>query len=144
MCVCVCSFPQSCLKGMDPLSMGFFWQEYWSGLPFPPQGDLPNPGIEPTSPLCLALAGRFFTTEPPREPKRERHKQLKNNNWRLQYSTSNVNRITKLKVHKKRFEQQYKLTRPNRHLLHTTYNNIMQIILNYMWKILHNRPYARP
>ena len=68
MCVCV---PQSCPRDMNPLSMGFFWQEYWSGLPFPPQGDLPNPGIEPTSPVSLALAGRFFTTEPPRESKRE-------------------------------------------------------------------------
>ena len=43
------------------LSMEFSRQEYWSGLPFPTQGDLPNPGIEPTSP---ALAGGFFTTEP--------------------------------------------------------------------------------
>ena len=32
-----------------PLSMGFFRQEYWSGLPFPSPGDLPDPGIEPTS-----------------------------------------------------------------------------------------------
>ena len=38
-----------------PLSMGFSGQEYWSGLPFPPPRDLPNPGIEPQSP---ALAGR--------------------------------------------------------------------------------------
>ena len=44
-----------------PLSMGFSWQEYWSGLPFPPSGDLPNLGIEPMSP---ALAGGFFTTAP--------------------------------------------------------------------------------
>ena len=44
-----------------PLSMGFLRQEYWSGLPFPSPGYLPNPGIEPVSP---ALAGRFFTTEP--------------------------------------------------------------------------------
>ena len=44
-----------------PLSMGFPRQESWSGLPFPPPGDLPDPGIKPTSP---ALAGRFFTTEP--------------------------------------------------------------------------------
>ena len=48
-----------------PLSMGFPRQEYWSGLPFPPPGNLPNPGIEPVS---LALAGRFFTTEPPGKP----------------------------------------------------------------------------
>ena len=47
------------------LSMGFPRQKYWSGLPFPPSGDLPEPGIEPESP---ALAGRFFTTEPPGKP----------------------------------------------------------------------------
>ena len=35
--------------------MGFFRQEYWSGLPFPPPGDLPNPGIEPESPVASAL-----------------------------------------------------------------------------------------
>ena len=47
-----------------PLSVGFPRQEYWSGLPFPSPGDLPDPGIEPvslTSP-AWALAGRFFTT----------------------------------------------------------------------------------
>ena len=49
-----------------PLSMGFLRQEYWSGLPFPSLGDLPTPGIKPASP---ALAGRFFTTEPPEKPK---------------------------------------------------------------------------
>ena len=48
-----------------PLSVGFSRQEYWSGLPFPPPGDLPDPGIEPESP---ALAGGFFTTEPPGKP----------------------------------------------------------------------------
>ena len=42
-----------------PLSMGFSRQEYWSGLPCPPPEDLPDLGIEPTSP---ALAGGFFTT----------------------------------------------------------------------------------
>ena len=42
-----------------PLSMGFSRQEYWSGLPFPPPGDLPHPGIEPASPV---LADGFFTT----------------------------------------------------------------------------------
>ena len=48
-----------------PLSMGFPRQEYWSGLPFPSPGDLPDPGIEPASP---ALAGRFYTTKPPGKP----------------------------------------------------------------------------
>ena len=45
-----------------PLSLGFPRQEYWSGVPLPPPGDLPDPGVEPRSP---ALAGGFFTPEPP-------------------------------------------------------------------------------
>ena len=45
-----------------PLSMGFSRQEYWSGLPCPPSGDLPDPGIEPSSLMSPALAGGFFTT----------------------------------------------------------------------------------
>ena len=40
----------------------FSQKEYWSELPFPSPGDLPDPGIEPASP---AVAGGFFTTEPP-------------------------------------------------------------------------------
>ena len=45
-----------------PLSMGFPKQEYWSGLPHSPPGDLPDPGIEPTFLVSPALAGRFFTS----------------------------------------------------------------------------------
>ena len=45
-----------------PLSMGFSRQEYWSGLPCLPPGDLPDPGIEPGSLMSPALAGGFFTT----------------------------------------------------------------------------------
>ena len=41
------------------------WQEYWSGLPFPLSGDIPDPGIETSSPESPALAGRFFMTEAP-------------------------------------------------------------------------------
>ena len=48
------------------LSMGFFGQEHWSGLPFPLPGDLPDPGIEPRSP---ALQADSFTTELPGNPK---------------------------------------------------------------------------
>ena len=48
-----------------PLSMGFLRREYWSRLPFPPPGDLSDPGIEPVSLASPALAGRFFTTAPP-------------------------------------------------------------------------------
>ena len=50
------------------LSMGFSRQEYWSGLPNPPPGDLPDPGIELASPVAPALAGGYFTTEPPGKP----------------------------------------------------------------------------
>jgi len=42
--------------------MGFSRQEYWSGLPCPLPGDLPNPGVEPASLISPALAGRFFIT----------------------------------------------------------------------------------
>jgi len=45
------------------MSMRFSRQEYWTGLPFPPPGDLPDPGIKPTSP-----AGGFFTTKPQEKP----------------------------------------------------------------------------
>ena len=47
-----------------PLSMGFSRQEYWSGLPCPPQGDLPDSGIGPESLKSPALVGGFFTTSP--------------------------------------------------------------------------------
>ena len=45
-----------------PLSMEFSRQEYWSGMPFPTPGDLPDSGMEPVSLMCPALAGRFFTS----------------------------------------------------------------------------------
>ena len=68
-----CLVTKSCLTLCYPwtgarqafLFMGFPRQEYWSVLPFPSPGDLPEPGIEPMSP---ALAGRFFATEPPGKP----------------------------------------------------------------------------
>ena len=44
------------------MSMGFSWEEYWSGLPWPSPGDLSKPGIEPMSLMSPALAGGFFTT----------------------------------------------------------------------------------
>ena len=53
-----------------PQSMGFSRQAYWIGLPFPPPEDLPYPGIKPGSP---ALAGKFFTTEPPGNPDKVNH-----------------------------------------------------------------------
>ena len=73
MCVLVA---QSCLTLCNPwtvvhqapLSIEFSMQEYWSGLPFPPAGDHPDPGIKPTSLVSPALAGRFFPTAPPGKP----------------------------------------------------------------------------
>ena len=50
--------------------MGLPRQEYWSGLPFPSPGDLPDPGFKPAFPI---LAGRFFTTEPPGKSESESH-----------------------------------------------------------------------
>ena len=47
-----------------PLAVEFSRQDYWSGLSFPPARDLPDPGIEPLSPVSAALVGRFFTTLP--------------------------------------------------------------------------------
>ena len=51
-----------------PLSMRFSRQEYWSGFPCPPPGDLPHPGIDTESLMSHALAGVFLTTESPGEP----------------------------------------------------------------------------
>ena len=53
-----------------PPSVGFSRQEYWSGLPFPSPGDLPNPEIEPRSPALWADA---LPSEPPRNPSNLRH-----------------------------------------------------------------------
>ena len=51
-----------------PPSMEFSRQEYWSGLPFPSPGCLPNPRIKPTSLASTALAGGLFTTASPGKP----------------------------------------------------------------------------
>lgn len=48
--------------------MGFHRQEYWNGLPFLSPGDLPHPGIKPSSPAYPALVDRFFAIEPPGKP----------------------------------------------------------------------------
>ena len=53
-CVWLFGTPRT-LACQAPPSMGFSWQGYWSGLPFPPPGDLPDPGIQPTSPVSSAL-----------------------------------------------------------------------------------------
>ena len=63
-CVRLFATPRT-VASQAPLSMGFSRQKYRSGLPCPPPGDLSDPGIKPKSP---ALAGKFFTAEPPGKP----------------------------------------------------------------------------
>ena len=84
-CVCVCVHVCVCVRVCSlshvglfatpwtvvrraPLNMGFSSQECWSGLPFPPPADLPNPGVGPMSPASAAMADRFFATESPGKP----------------------------------------------------------------------------
>ena len=73
MCVCMLSY-FSCVRlfatlwtvaHQAPLSMGFSRQEYWSGLPCPSSGDLPDPGIEPVSLVSPALQAGSSSTELP-------------------------------------------------------------------------------
>ena len=85
-CVCVCARGRThvhphgvahlCSTLCNPMDYslsgssvhGIFWQKYWSGLPFPTPGDLPNPGVEPESLASPALAREFFTIVLPRKP----------------------------------------------------------------------------
>ena len=76
-CLCVCMLSHSIVSDfVIPStvvchalpSTGFYSQEYWSGLPFPSPGVLPDPGIEPTSPASPISASRFFTTESSGKP----------------------------------------------------------------------------
>ena len=60
--LCPTTYDPWAVDRQAPLSMGFSRQEYWSGLPFPPPGGLPDLGMEPTSLRSSALAGGFFTT----------------------------------------------------------------------------------
>ena len=50
------------VAGPAPLSMGFSRQKYWNGLPWPPPGDLPKPGIEPAILMSPVMTSGFFTT----------------------------------------------------------------------------------
>ena len=78
MCMCVCvlqvtsivydSVTLGTVACHTPLSMGFFRQQYWSGLPCPPPGDLPDPGIEPESPMFPALVGSSLPLAPLGKP----------------------------------------------------------------------------
>ena len=66
LCLTLCD-PMDC-SPQAPLSMRFSGQEYWSGLPCLPPGDLPNPGIEPTSPVSPALQADSLPAEPSGKP----------------------------------------------------------------------------
>ena len=66
--VCLCMRTPWARVHQAPLPMGLSQQEYWSGLPFSPPGDLPNPGIEPASLASPALAGGSLPPMPPRKP----------------------------------------------------------------------------
>ena len=77
-CLCVCArllshvqlfaTSQWTVAHQAPLSMEFFRQDYYSRLPCPPPGDIPDSGIEPKSPMSPALAGGFFSTVSPGKP----------------------------------------------------------------------------
>ena len=71
-CPTLCD-PMNCIARQAPLSMGFSRQEYWSGLPFPSPGDLPDPGIEAGSP---ALQADSSSSEPSGKPKMVQAKYL--------------------------------------------------------------------
>ena len=68
------------VAGQAPLSVGFYRQEYWSGLPFPSPGDLPDPEIKLASFVSPALAGGFFTTS---------------STWLVIYNCSQYHRVPK-------------------------------------------------
>ena len=99
LCCCCCvvgkclslSDPMDC-SPQAPLSMEFSRQEYWSGLPFPSPGVLPNPGIEPVSP---AVAGRLFTTEPPGKPTHS-HTLIQNVDINMHTQSSHTKRMHSL------------------------------------------------
>ena len=72
-CVCICSVTSNSatpwtVDHQASLAIEFSKQEYWSGLPFPVSGDLPNLGIKPASLVSPALASEFFTTSTPGKP----------------------------------------------------------------------------
>ena len=73
MCGSVMSDSSWTVAHQPPLSMGFSRQEDWSGLPFPPPGDLPDSGIKPKSLASCALVGRFFTANATWEAKNLMH-----------------------------------------------------------------------
>ena len=66
-CLTLCN-PMDCSPPGSSVHEEFSRQEFWSGVPFPPPGDLPDPGVEPGSLVSSSLAGGSFTTEPSGKP----------------------------------------------------------------------------
>ena len=73
LCPTLCN-PVGCVACQAPLSMGFSRQEYWSGLPFPSLGALPEPGIEPGSPTLQADS---LQSKPPGKPTLEHRSEIR-------------------------------------------------------------------
>ena len=76
--------------------MRFPSQEHWSGLLFPTPGNLPDPGIEPTSPT---LAGRFFTTESPGKPQEKYIQYFKKYIWNLTKTRISIKKKILMSIH---------------------------------------------
>ena len=106
-CACVLSCvwlfvtPQT-VAHQAPLSVGFSGQEYWSGLPFPPPGDLPNPGIEPMSLVSPAMAGRFFTTAPRGKPLLGEDGSYHAHGWKQSSRKGWLSRVCDFHLHRER------------------------------------------
>ena len=132
--ICCCSVAVLCptlfmtpwtVACQDPLSMGIFRQEYWSELPFPPPGDLPDPGIEPASP---ALAGGLFTTEPPRKPYIYIYTHIHTHTHTYVYYIYNIN-VVFLEYESQKNYLKWKKLRPNR-WTHSIYKFTLYITEN--------------
>ena len=101
-----------------PLSMGFSRQEYWSGLPFPSSGDLPNPGMAPTSLRSPGWVGGFFTTSA---------------NWEVYFKETLVRKITLIenRVFHKEFYLQCSLLPAHFMLIYNHRTPELKVTLNF-------------
>ena len=106
-----------------PLSTGFSRQDYWSGWPCPPPEDLPHPGIESTSPVSPALAGR-----------------------QVIYYKHHLGLVFLSKAHMKKIKQNNYLYNYNTMFLHMLYNlrNVMSVTLLVTGLKCGHRSYSRP
>ena len=113
-----------------PLSMGFSRQEYWSGLPFPSPVDLPDPGIEPSSP---ALSGRFFTAEPPGKPSKPYSPLIFHQyDWKIMKLSVSCSLAFFPAVRSQLVSQQFQETSKKCHFIHDALGLIMTVA-NSFW-----------